>query len=416
MRIALVNHTNRKLGGTEHYLDVLMPRLRERGMEIAFVYENPNPEPRGTLDLPKEVPSLCVRELGVERVVQFLESWRPDVIFAHGELDPSFEARYLRIAPSIYFSHNYYGTCISGMKTFQSPVVRPCHRRFGAACLLLYFPRQCGGMNPMTMAVLYRNTARRLRILRRYDALVTHSKHLQDEYLRHGFPEAKVHNLKYEVSTKSGEIPRSEPSHFEPFRIPDTWHLMYVGRMEKLKGGRTLIESLPRAREKIGRPIHLSLAGDGPDRANWEEAAERVLADTEGVTIQFHGWLGGRAFDDLMATTHLVTMPSLWPEPFGKAGLEAGLHGIPSAAFDVGGIGEWLKDGVNGHLAPGDPPTSEGIAGAIARCFADADHYRSLCLGARQVAFEFNLDNHIDQLIRIFRSHIHARKSGERLR
>ena len=54
--------------------------------------------------------------------------WHPDVIYAHGLTDPAIEARTLEVAPAVFFAHNYYGTCISGAKTFKYPVcqaVRP---------------------------------------------------------------------------------------------------------------------------------------------------------------------------------------------------------------------------------------------------------------------------------------------------
>ena len=141
----------------------------------------------------------------------------------------------------------------------------------------------------------------------------------------------------------------------------------------------------------------------GRSARRWEAAAAAVHAANPQITIEFHGWLQGRDFDRLIASTHLIVVPSLWPEPFGKAGLEAGLHGIPSAAFAVGGIPEWLENGVNGHLAPGDPPTVEGLSKAITACLSDPVHYRDLRNGARRIANEFNLDNHIDQLLAVFR-------------
>ena len=410
MRLAIINHSNRKIGGTEHYLEVLLPRLRRRDVELAFVHENSEPENREAISIPRGTPSWCVQAKGAAPTLTALREWSPDLIFAHGELDPRFESQYMALAPTVYFSHNYYGTCISGLKAFQRPTARPCERRFGLPCLALYFPRQCGGKNPLTMISLFRQTARRLRVLRKYDALVTHSRHLQLEYVKHGFSEARVYNLKYEVSTKSEETQQPLSVKGGPTDPPPTWRMIFVGRMERLKGGRTLLDSLPRAHELIGRPLHLSLAGDGSERTAWEAAAAAVHAANPAITIEFHGWLGGAEFDRLIASTHLVVVPSLWPEPFGKVGLEAGLHGIPSAAFAVGGIPEWLQDGTNGHLAPSDPPTAEGLSNAIADCLSDPVHYRDLCGGARRIANEFNLDNHIDQLLTVFREVI-ARKS-----
>ena len=227
--------------------------------------------------------------------------------------------------------------------------------------------------------------------------------------MKHGFSEDRVFNLKYEVSTKSNEAHPTLSVGGAPAVPPPTWRMIFVGRMERLKGGRVLLDALPGAHALIGRPLHVSLAGDGSERGAWEAAAAALHAANPEITIEFHGWLMGAEFDRLIVSTHLVVVPSLWPEPFGKAGLEAGLHGIPSAAFAVGGIPEWLQHGINGHLAPGDPPTVEGLSKAIAACLSDPDHYRDLCHGAQRIANEFNLDNHLDQLLTVFREII-ARK------
>ena len=153
------------------------------------------------------------------------------------------------------------------------------------------------------------------------------------------------------------------------------------------------------------------MAGDGSERRAWEAAASEVHAANSEVTIEFHGWLKGKEFDRLLTSTHLIVVPSLWPEPFGKAGLEAGLHGIPYAAYAVGGIPEWLREGTNGHLAPGDPPTVAGLSTAIVACLSDPIHYRHLCRGSQRISNEYNLDNHIDQLLTVLRDLVARRNS-----
>lgn len=409
MRVAVVNYSNRKLGGTEHYLEVVLRKLADVGIALAFLHENEQPNDRAAIAPPAGVPTWCVEAQGTEATLEGLRAWKPDLLYCHGELDPSFEARLLALAPSVYFSHNYYGTCISGQKAFQLPEARPCGRRFGPMCLALYFPRKCGGMNPVTMLTRYRRSAQRLEVLRCYDALITHSDHLRAEYINHGFEPRRVYNLKYEVSPKSDLPPADAPGAGMPLP-PDSWRLMFAGRMERLKGGRTLLRSLPRIAQGLGRPVHLELVGDGADRAAWEFDAARVQSRDSRVRVDFPGWLIGEEFDRHVMATHLMVMPSLWPEPFGKSGLEAGLFGVPSAAFRVGGIPEWLRDGVNGHLAPGEPPTEAGLAEAIVACLRDPRHYRDLRAGARRVAEEFNLDQHVESLLGVFDEVVASRR------
>lgn len=403
MKVLVVNFSNRIIGGTEHYLQVLLSKLHERDIEVAFAHEHSEPAEREAIALPPQVPSWCRETLGSDHTLEQMRKWNPDIIFAHGELDPTFEARYLKFAPSIYFAHNYYGTCVSGLKTFHRPEVRPCHRKFGLACLAMYFPRQCGGMNPVTMIDRYRKSSRRLRVLRRYDAIVTHSQHLQQEYVNHGFESHRVHNIKYEVTSKArASLGKPVNTKDDAHSRPEVWRMMFLGRMERTKGGHQLIQALPQVQSKLGTPLHLSFAGDGPARDTWEQAAAPIRNQNHHISMEFHGWLTGDHLDSLIASTHLMVMPSLWPEPFGKSGLEAGLYGIPSAAFDVGGIGEWLQNGVNGHLAPGEPPTVDGLAEAIISCLRDPAHYRQLCHGSKRIAHEFNVDNHVNQVLSLF--------------
>src|SRR5437773_911122 len=200
MRILIVNWSSRKIAGIEDYLANVIPALHRRGHELALVHEVDTPDTRERIPLPAGAPSWAVSFLGIRRTLECMKIWCPDLIYAHGLLDPRFEASFLTIAPAIYFAHNYYGTCISGMKTFKFPTVRPCNRRFGTACMLHYFPRRCGGRNPITMWRLFRREWRRLVNLRKYQAIVTHSNHMREEYIRNGIPEPRVHSFVHEIA------------------------------------------------------------------------------------------------------------------------------------------------------------------------------------------------------------------------
>jgi glycosyltransferase involved in cell wall biosynthesis len=95
----------------------------------------------------------------------------------------------------------------------------------------------------------------------------------------------------------------------------------------------------------------------------------------------------------------LLVVPSLWPEPLGLIGLEAAACGVPAAAFDVGGIGEWLRDGVNGHLAPANPARPETLAAAIVECLRDPDTHSALSRGAFEIASRHSMGAHVAALL-----------------
>ncbi len=114
--------------------------------------------------------------------------------------------------------------------------------------------------------------------------------------------------------------------------------------------------------------------------------------------------------DELLDSCDLQVVPSLWPEPFGLVGPEAGLRGVPAAAFSVGGVPDWLIDGVNGYLAPGDPPTATGLAEAIVRCLRDPSEHAELRKGAVKIAEQFSIKSHLVALMDVF-EHVAARHS-----
>jgi glycosyltransferase involved in cell wall biosynthesis len=312
------------------------------------------------------------------------------------------ERELLKIAPAVFFAHAYYGTCVSGSKAFSQPIPRPCSRLFGWQCLLHFYPKRCGGMNPLTMLALYRHQSERLLSLQNYRVVVTHSEYLRTEYIRHGIPAERVFLFPYCVRPLRESV--SEDRGKTRIRIDESWRLVFAGRLENLKGGELLLKALPLVRSASGKPLQLVFAGDGPQRKKWETAAAALTRSQPDIKVDFVGWLADEALGALFHSSHLLVVPSTWPEPFGMVGVEASIEGVPAAAFDVGGIRTWLIDGVSGHLASGNPPTAEGLAGAIVKCLGDDQHYSDLCRGAANNASRFTVQAHLSELIRQFES------------
>jgi glycosyltransferase involved in cell wall biosynthesis len=431
MRIAITNWSRRRVGGVETYLDAVVPELHRHGHEVAFLCEVDVPARNERITVPEGSPTWCASSLGHDGAIAELRNWKPDLIYSHGFSDPLFEARIAALTPTIFWAHNYYGTCISGNKSFRRPVVKPCSRRFGLKCLLHYYPHRCGGLNPATMWKEYNRQRARLRLLHKFRGIVVASEHMREEYLRHEILPSRVHVIPYPVRTcrvrneaacyhnsnglNSGarrrhiETELSETGHRREVEQGGPWRLLFVGRMTSLKGGLLLLESLPRVSRSLQRPLHLVLAGDGPDRVLWEKHATGIEAANPAVKVEFVGWINGERLQNLFRESDLLVVPSVWPEPFGLVGPEAGLHGVPAVAFRVGGIPEWLIDGVNGYLVLGDAPNADDLAATIIKYLRSSADHPLLREGAMKVAREFSMQRHLGRLLPILESAVAGR-------
>lgn len=389
MRIAVANWSRRRAGGVETYLAEVIPELQRRGHEIALISELDEPADRQPIASQGLALDVCAQSIGTTRATEMLADWNPDVIYLHQMQDLEMERRVSESAPVVAFAHAYYGTCISGTKTHRLPSVHPCTRTLGPGCLVHYFPHRCGGLNPLTMMQLYRQQTWRLEQMRRYFRVVTFSDHMAREYAHHGIEASK---LWIEKTTGEPAEPILPPGPGEP------WRLMFLGRFELLKGIEVLLGAVSILSEEKDWPVVLTLVGDGSDRARIERDAAAITAGPGTVSIEFTGWLTGDVLEREWERAHALVMPSIWPEPFGLAGIEAGRRKLPVAAFSVGAIPEWLTDGVNGVLAELRGNLARNLAQALNRLMADSSLYSRMSSEAPRMAARFSMENHIDLL------------------
>jgi len=121
--------------------------------------------------------------------------------------------------------------------------------------------------------------------------------------------------------------------------------------------------------------ISLEILGDGPDRGRLERFIE---------THDMRGWvrLSGRVSRDEVRATYAAADIYVAPAPlesFGIAALEARTVGLPVVGRLGSGLGEFVKDGLNGYLAADD----DAMAGSIARLIIDDDLRGSMAAYSR---------------------------------
>ena len=168
-------------------------------------------------------------------------------------------------------------------------------------------------------------------------------------------------------------IPPDEAKEFVGIPL-DKRMLLFVGRIEPLKGIRTLMQAICYLQENGGIEEDLCLAVIGGDLEEYDgKESEDMhllnqLRDEYGLQdkVTFLGKQNQDSLPYYYSAAEMVIMPSHY-ESFGMVALEAMACGTPVIASLVGGLIHLVEDGVTGYHAPVEDPValSERISGLL---------------------------------------------------
>jgi glycosyltransferase involved in cell wall biosynthesis len=191
-----------------------------------------------------------------------------------------------------------------------------------------------------------------------------------------------------------------DPHHFRHIEVRrQARKLLYVGRLAAEKGLPVLFESL-----KLLGPekydFELTLVGDGTERKSLEELARQMgIADR----VVFAGFASQETVRDCLMQTDVFILPS-FAEGVPVSLMEAMACGVPVIATHVGGIAELIEPGATGLLVPASDAVA--LRDAIASYLNDYGLREKVSRQGRdKVLSDFNLDNEVDKLARLFRIH-----------
>jgi D-inositol-3-phosphate glycosyltransferase len=166
--------------------------------------------------------------------------------------------------------------------------------------------------------------------------------------------------------------PGVDTDHFYPIPVdearlfiglrPDDRMVLFVGRIEPLKGLDTLIRAIACLKSSdISQPVHLAIIGGDPDASSEDMTAEmyriQSLCDDLclGKMVAFLGKRDQATLPYYYSAAEVVVMPSQY-ESFGMVALEAMACGTPVIASQVGGLAFLVQDNITGYTIPADEP------------------------------------------------------------
>jgi len=212
--------------------------------------------------------------------------------------------------------------------------------------------------------------------------------------------------------------PGVDLSHFYPIppdearaaiSIPaDARMLLFVGRIEPLKGIDTLLRALARMREDCARdlcPYYLAIIGGDPEDPSQppdsEVARLKNLCHHLGLDdmVVFLGKRDQTTLPYYYSAALCLVMPSFY-ESFGMVALESMACGTPVVTSNAGGLAYLVRNGETGFTVPTGDITS--LADTISRLLLDDDLRRKIGIHAATYARNYAWENIADRMIGLY--------------
>ncbi len=136
----------------------------------------------------------------------------------------------------------------------------------------------------------------------------------------------------------------------------DTPILLFVGRIERLKGIDTLLESVAVvSRFCTGRDIKVLIVGGGGQTETENAELKRIVQLHRDLNLEEQVEFVGSKSQEMLplyySAADVTIMPSHY-ESFGLVAVESMASGTPVIASNVGGLSFTVKDGETGYLVP----------------------------------------------------------------
>lgn len=343
-RILLIHTRYRLPGGEDAVFEAERAMLEQSGHTVT-VYERSNGEAAGLF--PKLLlPFRAVFSFKAMREVRALiRKNQIELVHVHNTLlvtSPSvFWACRKEGVPVVQTLHNFRLFCPNGVLLRQGKVCEDCphHSLF---CAVRHACYRGSRAESLVCAAVY--AVHRMLGTYRHVSLITPTEFDRDKLLEFNrlHPVFDPARLYVKPNPVSVTLPEGAPY---PFAARKN-QIVYAGRLEELKGLRTVIEAWKLLAGDPGAP-RLVLAGDGP--------LEAWVRENAGPNVEIAGRLAPGDLHALMAESRAVVAASLCYESFALVPAEAHLLGTPVLASALGNVGASVTEGFDGlTFAPGD--------------------------------------------------------------
>lgn len=176
--------------------------------------------------------------------------------------------------------------------------------------------------------------------------------------------------------------------------FPSIIKIGYVKHLDFKYGPQILIDAI----KKIKYPSEVYFVGQGIHEDELRKQTEKLKLSN----VQFLGFIPNNILPKFLRKLHLFVMPTIYPESFGVAALEAAAMGVPVIASNVGGISEVVLEHETGILV--SPNDSNLLAEAINNLLDNFELYLKIKSNCRRFVTEnYNWQDNVDHIIHLYK-------------
>ncbi|HEX8597585.1 MAG TPA: glycosyltransferase [Chloroflexia bacterium] len=191
----------------------------------------------------------------------------------------------------------------------------------------------------------------------------------------------------------------------------DTPILLFVGRIERLKGIDTLLESAAVvSRTCAGRDLKVLIVGGGGQTSEENAEIRRIWQLHQDLNLEDQVEFVGSKPQEMLplyySAADITVMPSHY-ESFGMVAVESMASGTPVIASNVGGLSYTVKDGVTGYLVPEE--NHFVLAEQVHHLLKNPEVREQLGRQAAEHALQFSWSNIASQIVDVYDTEISAR-------
>ncbi len=392
------------IGGAELVAHQHAKRLKEKGFDVAVFAGSLDPwgkRYRMTLDRYDSIP--------VHRVCLHPEDYSSDFFsFFHKEVEKAFDELLVSYAPDVVHFHNIVGLSVGLLRVARRRSIRTvltlhdywglCYkntltRSEGEVC---DSPGECGRCGPAISGGKWRNVPSRMRSdyialqLENADQAIAPSKFLAEVYTASVIDPGRMRIIPNGIDTgRFRGIVRTEDRQRVRFS--------FLGRLGRHKGVQTIIEALPALADKD--QVFINLVGEGESRPQLEARVREIGWES---SVKFWGKIDHSQIESVYRETDVLILPSVWPENQPVSIMETMAAGIPVIASRMGGIPEFVEDGVTGCLF--EAGNAEQLAEKMKKFVLDRSKISGFGARGLDKVSRYTLDSQADEMIGVYRN------------